>query len=184
LKARDNPFAVGRVERLAFRFPSGDGWESLLARLEANAWRGAIIGPHGAGKTTLLEQLALHLAARGVQPRLHTLRAESTAAEKQPFARAAALCAPEFLLLDGAEQLNAREWCKLESATRHAAGVVITAHSAGRLPTILEATTTPALLDELAIELGSVRLKDARELFQRHRGNIRDCLRELYDRCM
>lgn len=184
MKARDNPFAAERIEVLAFRFPSGDSWPALLARLEANEWRGAIVGPHGAGKTTLLEQLARHLAARGFRPRLLTLRAESTAADKQTLLAASALSAPDFLLLDGAEQLTTRQWLTLHVAAQHAAGCVITQHRAGRLPTVLATETSPALLDDLTHELCGAWLPEgeARRLFLRHHGNVRECLRELYDR--
>ena len=55
----------------------------------------------------------------------------------------------------------------------------------GLLPTLFECTTTPSLLKEL---VGGLRphghvvsdgLLD--ELYHRHHGNLRDCLRELYD---
>lgn len=184
MKARDNPFAAQRIERLAFRLPSGDGWDAFLARLEANAWRGAIVGPHGAGKTTLLEQLAPHLAARGFDAHVLTLRAESTTADKQTLLAASALRSPAFLLLDGAEQLTTRQWLTLHSATQGAAGCLITQHRVGRLPTVLQIEPSPDLLEDLTYELTSAWLPEgeARRLFLRHQGNIRECLRELYDR--
>jgi hypothetical protein len=184
VRARDNPFGARRIERLPFRFPAGDDWPALLSRLEAHAWRGAIVGPHGTGKTTVLEQLLPHLTARGFRPHLLTLRAESTAADKQTLLTAAALHAPDFLLLDGAEQLSPRQWQSLEHSTRTAAGCVITMHHTARLPTVLETTSSPTLLDDLTHELSAAPLHpgESNRLFQRHAGNLRDCLRELYDR--
>ncbi len=184
MKARDNPFAAQRIERLAFRFPPGDSWDALLARLEANAWRGAIVGPHGGGKTTLLEQIVPHLVARGFQPHLLNLRAESTTADKLTLVAATELRAPAFLLLDGAEQLTTRQWLTLHSATQGAAGCLITQHRVGRLPTILQPEPSPTLLDDLTHELSAAWLPEgeARRLFLRHQGNLRECLRELYDR--
>jgi hypothetical protein len=183
MKARDNPFRAQCIDRLGFRFPPGDGWPALLARLEANTWRGAIVGPHGTGKTTLLEQLASQLTARGFSPRLLSLRAESAAADRQMLL-AADLRTPEFLLLDGAEQLTTRQWLSLHAASQKAAGCVITQHRTGRLPTMLQPEPSPALLDELAHELCAAWLPEgeSRRLFLRHHGNIRECLRELYDR--
>lgn len=184
MKARDNPFAAQRIEKLAFRFAPGDSWPALLTRLEANAWRGAIVGPHGAGKTTLLEQIVPYLVARGFQPHLLTLRAESTTADKQTLAAATTLRAPAFLLLDGAEQLTTRQWLTLHSATQAAAGCLITQHRVGRLPNLLQPEPSPALLGDLAYELAGAHLPEgeARRLFLRHHGNVRECLRELYDR--
>lgn len=182
MKARDNPFGSRRIERLEFRFPAGDGWPGLLGRLENAGWRGAIVGPHGTGKTTLLEQLAPHLVARGFRPRLLTLRAHSAAADKQTVLTAATLRAPDFLLLDGAEQLSPREWTSLAQAARAAAGCVITLHRAARLPTVLETAASPALLEELTRQLCGSSQGDVQPVFAHHGGNIRDCLRNLYDR--
>lgn len=184
MKARDNPFAAQRIERLPFRFPAGDDWDTLLARLEAVAWRGAIVGAHGTGKTTLLEQLAPRLAGRGFTPHLLTLRAASTSADKETLLAAAALRAPDFILLDGAEQLTTRQWLTFQNTTHAAAGCVITLHREGRLPTVLQSEPSPALLDDLTHELADASLPEgeARRLFIRHRGNLRECLRELYDR--
>ncbi len=182
MKARDNPFGSRQIERLGFRFPTGDGWPGLLDRLEKAGWRGAIVGPHGTGKTTLLEQLTPHLVARGFRPRLLTLRAKSVAGDKQTVLAAAALRAPDFLLLDGAEQLSAREWTTLDRAMHAAAGCVITLHRPARLPAVLETTSSPALLEDLTRELSGSCEANAHRLFTQHEGNIRDCLRELYDR--
>lgn len=182
MKARENPFGSRLIERLKFRFPTGDGWPDLLDRLERVGWRGAVVGPHGTGKTTLLEQLMPHLAGRGFRPRLLTLRAKSMAADKQTVLTAAALRAPDFLLLDGAEQLSPREWPALDRAVHAAAGCVITLHCPARLHTVLETKTSPPLLEELTRELCSLPHGDMQPLFSRHGGNIRDCFRELYDR--
>ena len=48
---------------------------------------------------------------------------------------------------------------------------------------LIECETSTALLEDLVRELSGKPLPEgqASELFGRHRGNIRDCLRELYD---
>jgi hypothetical protein len=179
--ARDNPFASRRIERLRLRFSSGDGWNTLLHRLEMHRWRGAIVGPHGAGKTTLLEQIAPRLRAIGFQPWLITLREGATPAE---FKRVHCLAAANsFVLLDGAEQLPWSRWICLRWTLRNAAGLLISQHEAGRLPTLLEMRPTAELLTELTNELvpGGIDHCEARRLLQKHRGNVRECFRELYD---
>jgi hypothetical protein len=65
--------------------------------------------------------------------------------------------------------------------TRRAGGLVITSHRPGLLPTLFECTTSPELLAEIVGELSGADL-EAGELYERHRGNVRDALRELYDR--
>jgi ABC-type cobalamin/Fe3+-siderophores transport system ATPase subunit len=184
MKPRDNPFASHRLEKLAFRMPDGLTWDAFLARCAAAKWRGAIVGPRGSGKTTLLEQLVPHLRTRGFKPHLVMINAETKLAEKETvLERVRTLRAPDLLLLDGAEQFTTRQWLTLHSAASPLAGCLITVHYTSRLPTLFETQTTPALLAELASELtGELLLDtDATALFKRHRGNVRECLRELYD---
>ena len=185
MRPRDNPFAAHRIEALAFRMPKGTTWEEFLERCTAAKWRGAIVGPHGSGKTTLLEQLVPRLREQGFVPHLFRIHTESPLIEKQALlTRVRALRAPDLLLLDGAEQLTTREWLTLHSAASTMAGCLITVHRTSRLPTLLETRTTPELLVELAEELTGDRLSnsEAGALLKRHVGNIRECLRSLYDR--
>jgi hypothetical protein len=184
MRPRDNPFAMHRIEALPFRLPSDLTWETFLDRCAAAKWRGAIVGPHGSGKTTLLEQLAPRARELGFNPHFFRVQAESTMAQKQQMlTRVRSLRAPDLLLLDGAEQLSTREWLTLHSAASAAAGCLITVHRTSRLPTLLETRTSPALLIELAQELTGERLPlaEAGVLFKRHLGNLRECLRALYD---
>ncbi len=176
--ARDNPFAVHRVLRERYRLDDA-GWATLLARLEAQRWRGAIVGPHGAGKTTLIEDLAARLEAQGWSARWVRLSSEYRSV---PRGGLADLEAREVVLVDGAEQLSWVRWRMLRCRARHAAGLVITTHRAGRLPTLHRCATSPALLRGLVAALGVTLTPEAAEsLHARHRGNLREALRELYD---
>lgn len=90
-----------------------------------------------------------------------------------------------IILLDGAEQLSRWQWFRLRRQTRQAAGLVITDHAPGRLPTLLECRTSPELLSEIVSELLGDEARGcfprAEKLLRDHRGNIRDVLRALYD---
>jgi hypothetical protein len=71
-----NPFATRwtRPGAIPFVFADGGTMLDLVARLQANEWRGAIVGPHGSGKSTLLAALVPAIAATGrraVVIRLH-----------------------------------------------------------------------------------------------------------------
>lgn len=181
----ENPFSAAGLSQLSFHFPTGSDWETLLARCAEVGYRCAIVGPAGSGKSALLEQLAPQLTALGFTPRLFRLTPESRRAEKDAvIAEARRLRAPDFLVLDGAEQLHTREWLALRSVIDGLAGCVITLHRTGRLPTLIETTTSAVLLEDLSAELtgGRLPLGEAAAIFARARGNLRDCFTELHDR--
>jgi len=182
LRARDNPFAVRRVHAIRYRL-AGVSWEELLERLAALAFRAALVGPHGHGKTTLLEDLGARLAERGFRVRTATLRqgdrrlgaVRSAALFQNPDPR-------DLLLVDGAEQLDALSWWTLRLRSRDAAGLIVTSHRPGLLPTLHECRTTPELLAGIITDLaGTADGEEIAELFVRHRGDLRLALRELYD---
>ena len=160
-------------------------WETLLKRLEELNWCASIVGGNGTGKTTLLEQLIPHLKARGFEPVIFRLQTESGIKEKDRLAeKFREVKAPGFILLDGAEQLSTRQWLPVRGAASAAAGFIVGVHRTSRLPVALELETSSKLLKGLVESLtgGALPEGEAETLFHRHRGNLRDCLRELYDR--
>jgi hypothetical protein len=177
----DNPFAVQRVLEIRSRLPPGLTWEDLLDRLAALRWRAAIVGPHGHGKTTLLEDLAPRIAARGFRVRTVSLREARPRLDRTDEEMIQSLGPGDVLLVDGAEQLGWLSWTAVRLRTRRAGGLVITSHQPGLLPTLFECQTSPELLAGIVEELSGDDL-DAGELLARHCGNVRDALRELYDR--
>lgn len=179
--ARDNPFNVQRVLEIRYRLPMGVTWEDLLDRLAALRWRAAIVGPHGHGKTTLLEDLAPRLEARGFRVRTISLREAHPRLDQADRAVLRSFGPRDVLLLDGAEQLGWLSWRLLRLCTWKDGGLVITSHRSGLLPTLFECETTPELLAGIVGELSGTEV-DAEEVLARHGGNVRDALRELYDR--
>jgi hypothetical protein len=176
-RARDNPFAVHRVLRERYRLSALE-WRELIARLEGLGWRGAIVGLHGSGKTTLLEDLAGRL--EGLGWRIHLLRFN---ASQRRLAVGSRWNAGDFVLCDGAEQLNVLDWRRLALRSRSAGGLVVTTHRAGRLPVLHRCETSPQLLHSLAASLGvPLSTRECGELHARHDGNLRAALSELYDR--
>jgi energy-coupling factor transporter ATP-binding protein EcfA2 len=178
----DNPFASHRVEGLSFR-QNGGTLEDLQRRLESLGGRAAIVGPEGSGKTTLLEELADTLTGESVRVRIggscrrpwHTARAQLPTPVTTNHA----------VLIDGAEQLGPIGWRRLLLATRNAGCLLATLHRPGLLPTLIECRTDRDLLCDLVEELAPADalslVSDLDDLFQRHEGNIRLCLRDLYD---
>ena len=181
MRAADNPFTVQKVRRIRYRL-SGLTWEELLERLAALDHRAALVGPHGHGKTTLLEDLAPHLESRGFRIRsvmLHT--GDRWLTREQRRALFLDLDPRDLLCVDGAEQLGRWAWWELKLRSRAAGGLLITSHRPGLLPTLLECSTSPELLAGIARDLLGREVEAPEELFERHDGNVREALRELYD---
>jgi energy-coupling factor transporter ATP-binding protein EcfA2 len=185
MRARDNPFAADRLERLRYRF-AGASLDELLTRLEEMNYRGAIIGPEGSGKTTLLEDLRHALERKGQRTRLLFINDTCPLPEVECRRILTELTPQELVLLDGADAMRRSAWSLFRRHTiRHAAGLIVTSHRPGLLPTLMECLTTPAILREIVADLAPqshaipAALLDA--LHTRHHGNLRACLRELYD---
>lgn len=173
--ARENPFASWRVERIRYR-PQGVGWDAIMSRLESLRYRAAIVGPDGSGKTTLLEDLAARLSGRF---RVRLIIRDN--ADEMP-AVPTAFSPGEVVLLDGGDRLSWAGWNCLRWRARRGAGLIVTSHRDGLLPTLIETRTSFELLRELVRELTAEPPDDLEALFLRHRGNVRDVLRTLYDR--
>jgi hypothetical protein len=195
MKARENPFAMWRLERVRYRFAESGGrrvddWTELLRRFDGLDRRAALVGAHGSGKTTLLEEFGDHWEREGFRVFRFRLTAEQRALSAGQAASLSAgqghgVGARDVVLLDGAEQLSWWSWRTFVHRTRAAGGLLITTHRSGRLPTLYECRTSPPLLAELATELAPEahwpHPGACDELFYRHHGNLRDALRDLYD---
>jgi hypothetical protein len=185
MKARDNPFTVERVSAIRYR-SLNTTFDEILHHLEELNYRAAIVGPEGSGKTTLLENLQDALAQRGFKTWM--LFVNDTAPLNGPACRRllTEVASDEIVLLDGADAIRRSAWMLFRRRTAgHAAGLIITSHRPGLLPTLATCSTTPALLQDIVSELHppapTLPADFLNDLYQRHAGNLRDCLRELYD---
>jgi hypothetical protein len=183
--AKHNPFRTEQVLRVRYRL-SGTTWEDLLTRLAALDCRAAILGPEGSGKTTLLEDLAPRLRARGLRPRQVRLRATERSFPRGFLRRLfAEVTQGDVILFDGADHLRWLAWRRFLRRSRAAGGLVVTSHGAPLLPPLIECSTSVELLEGIVEELLGAEAIVLRprlpDLFQRHRGNLREVLREAYD---
>jgi hypothetical protein len=187
MKARDNPFAVDRLDRLRFRLLD-DSWNTLVRRLERLDFRASVVGPHGSGKTMLLGELAPRLQATG-----HPVKRLRLNEQQPTFSRICLqelwrnLTPADIIVLDGAEQLSRIAWWRFRRRCRVARGLIVSSHRPGLLPTLIECRTNRELLLDLLQELlGGQDLAvcgEAERLYDRHHGNIREVWRALYDQC-
>lgn len=181
MRARDNPFRTESILRVRYRLP-GTEWEQLLRRCERLQYRAALVGPCGSGKTTLLEDLEPKFQDKGFETVRIRLNQQRSYREQWSVPR---VSSRHIILFDGAEQLSWVAWQWFKWRTRRAAGLIITTHRPGRLPTLWECLTTSHMLSAIIAEvLAGSRLPapaDPSELFWKHEGNLRDALRECYD---
>ena len=187
LPATTNPFSTRwtRPGALAYRFAEGDSSASVIERLAANGWRGAIIGPHGSGKSTLLATLEPALSQHGRTPLTvvlhqgqHTLDWSRLAKELRP---------ETVLIVDGYEQLRPWNRWRLDQLVGHAGcGLIVTTHRRVRLPMLVETAVDRSIARALVAELltrGSAPLPPAEidAALDHHPDNLREALFELYD---
>jgi hypothetical protein len=185
MRARDNPFCAERIDGLAYQ-PINGSLEQLMATLSQMDYCGAIVGAEGSGKTTLLTDLGRRLSEKRLAVRsvfVSTAR-PFTKPRREEFFNA--LKPGEIVLLDGADHLGPIIWRRFKTIVlKSARGLVITSHKAGMLATLIECSTNAELFGQLVSELlgDSRRIErdSLNEIFQEHRGNIRDCFRHLYD---
>ena len=193
---RLNPFRTSRVHSLRFRFDDrlhagspDDELTALWRRFETLGRRSALVGPEGSGKSTLLQRLEALFEEKHARPGavlrlcLHAERRDLDAAEWQAVKAADG---SKLITVDGAEQMPRFSWWRLRWTSRRSAGLLITAHRPGLLPTLRVHRTSAALLHRLVDEATNGRTLpfavDLDALFVSHSGNLRDCLAELYDR--
>lgn len=181
-RAADNPFASHRIESLPYRCCGTDP-EALARRLDSIGGRAVIVGPKGAGKTTLLEAMAARAGGHAVLARVPGGSPGPWRALRRQLP--ASIEHRHRLFLDGCEQLGTLGWHRLLHHARRARSLVATSHRPGRLPTLTTCAPSLPLLRELVAELVANDERaldiDLGELFERHGGDIRRCVRELYD---
>jgi hypothetical protein len=185
LPARANPFRADRIEALRYRLDES-GWLALLNRFAAHNRRGLLVGPHGSGKTTLREELEQRLRRKGFSVRSLVLGDQRRVSWADLRDLIADADARTILSLDGIDRIPVPAWWYLRRATRHVGGLLATSHVPGRLPLLHQHRTNPTLLSELVQELTdpatALALRDrSTALFLRHQGDVRACLRSLYD---
>ena len=175
LPAERNPYRTALTDGLAPRLD--EPLTSIVARFIAMGQRAIVVGPHGSGKTTLLEALAPLLGEELGDVTWLRLRAEPT--HNRAMLRALPRRIAGILLLDGLEQLGPLAWWRL---SRRAPRILATSHYQQRLPVLRRHRTDADLLSALVRDLGEEPPADVVDLVGRHGGNLRLCLRELYDR--
>ena len=184
-------------------FPPGIGTELFFDLLYTNFrnfnYQSQIIGGHGTGKTTFMfefvrvllrqDYIVHHFSLHDRQRFLTDLFWERQISLNYQFKTGAIEKVP-IAVIDGYEQLSLEHKIRLRRACRKGrSGLLITTHTpAWRLPVLLRTETTDATL-QYVIRYLFRDLPDTtpptramcRSLFDRHQGNLRNVLFDLYD---
>lgn len=183
-----NPFSTRHVRpgTIPYLFPPDASCETLLMRLEQNGWFGQIVGPHGSGKSALVATLIAALRAGSHPVELIELH-DGQRALPGGLPRVADLARGTLVVVDGYEQLAAWNRLRLRRCCRRQGlGLLVTVHTAVRLPLLFSTDATvelaqrivQCLLGRLPWPVSDAELRHA---FERHQGNLRELLFDLYD---
>ncbi|GAA4440799.1 hypothetical protein [Bremerella cremea] len=181
-----NPFSTRftRPGSLPFLFPKGSSIDRLVARLEATAYQGAIVGPHGSGKSTLLETLHLRWSKMGITEQ----RVRLTASQKCLAIDWSQLGPDSILVIDGFEQLSfwRQRWIRWR-CRRQRSRLMVTCHAPCGIPVVLRTQADWELARTLA---GVLLERDAtayenelRKIWDEQPGDIRAYFFRLYHWC-
>ncbi len=183
-----NPFSTRFIQpgAISFVFPEGTTAQSLVERLRVSGWWGQIVGAHGSGKSTLLATLDPLLREAGRTPLVIALH-DGQRRLPISLARRPDLDATTLVVIDGYEQLSrTSRWFLKRRCRRQQWGLVVTAHQSVGLPELFETQTNLPLAREiverlLANQQTGMRGDDITRAFEKHDGNLRDTLFDLYD---
>ena len=126
-----NPFCAARLRpgAIDFVFESGRNLQQLVDLLEANAWRGQIVGRHGTGKSTLLAALTPAIEARGHPVKCARLVAGQRQLPREFMASLQPFAGRGVAVVDGVEQLPfwnrllLKQFCRTNNV-----GLVVASH--------------------------------------------------------
>ncbi|MHC4636845.1 MAG: GTP-binding protein [Planctomycetota bacterium] len=185
MKARENPFSVRNVERIRYR-PLNTSMNELLGRVEQIKYCGCISGPHGSGKTTLLEDVQSHLTKKGGKTLSVFINDSHPLTRPRRIDLITNLTGREIVFIDGADLIDPFTWFFLKNRIiKKCTGLIVTSHRSGLLPSLIECRTSCELLGEIVARLlpqnEMIRSDLLKQIYHQHSGNIRNCLRQLYD---
>lgn len=186
MRARDNPFATDRIERLLTFRPEwmDTSWNNIQHRWQSLDQRAALTGRHGAGKTTFMDAWKTRLTERGHQVVSLFLNREKPTFTTQSW-EAVEHCAGKIILLDGEEQLGWRARKKFHQLSQGADGLLVSRHSIGKLPVLLHFDPSIEILENCVKKLAPDHYDqlspELEAWWQLCNGNIREVLLRCYD---
>ena len=170
---------------LAFRPEwSGPSWDTIDQRWNELHHRAALIGRHGSGKTTFLDAWNRRLLKNSCEVEQLFLNRETTNLSEDAW-QILEDCTGKIILLDGEEQLNWIQRRRFYQLTQKAAGLLVTRHREGKLPTLQHFDPSIEILHTAVRELAPDHFEQLAPQFPHwwkdYHGNIREILLRCYD---
>lgn len=175
-----------RPGAIPYRFPAGTSAALVVERLCHSEWQGQILGSHGSGKSALVAALIPAIEQAGRQVVLIELHDQQRRLPDDWLQRAD-LSRPTVVIVDGCEQLAPWNRSALKrSCRRRGLGLLVTAHRSLGLPDLFCTSVDLPLAQEIVRSLlgdqqSLIRPEEVEQCFDRHRGNLREALFDLYD---
>ena len=198
ITARNNPFRTTRVESTIQFQPEwlDTSWHEILARFatfRATRANCAVVGPHGTGKTTFFDGLEQHLKQQDYEVLRISLHRTVDGRCELPTIPTD-VHRDTVILLDSAGVVGWRfsspmyfqqrnQWRTQLERIAHCQ-TVESRHHRNNVPVLLQTSSTATMLQTIIRRLDpdwQIPMPEIETLYQRHRGNIREALRECYD---
>lgn len=178
LKARKNPFRVYRIEKLKYCPP--ESGKKLLKRFKENNLKGEVSGLHGFGKSSFLDYFASLLSSEGFG--LRRIGRQSRCPFKSLFK---GLLKREVVIIDDFDVMPAGFRLAVKILSGNFYGLILSVHTGGKLPSLLELKPDVNLFIMLTNKLASDAYSEdvLKKIFFKNSGNIREAFRELYELC-
>lgn len=187
MKPCENPFRSSCVDGVRYTSLSLTT-KRLYERFCILDYKAAIVGDHGRGKSTLLRAVGQLLNDDSVPTTLVFINDTVPFPRNRQKSLVKNLNAETVVLIDGIDLLSKlRRRRFLRYLSKRCKGVLAVSHSRPGLPILTECISSSELLKRIVKTLlddhGLSMIENAmiENVFQRHKGNIRDCLSELYD---
>ncbi|MGE9270477.1 MAG: hypothetical protein ACQKBU_06715 [Verrucomicrobiales bacterium] len=183
MRARDNPFATQRLERVLAFDPEliGESWAGLLTRWERLGRQAAVVGPWGSGKSSFLDGFAERVGGRVERLFFNRDLNRLSEEDRKHLERGQ----EAVWVVDGDQHLPWLEARFLLRSVRRSRGGLFARHRAGRAEVLLRLQSDPdlaeALLRRAAPGLAEAWIEQLPGRWRRHRGNLRHLFLEYYD---
>lgn len=198
ITARNNPFRTTRVESTILFQPEwlATSWKEILERFKsfrATRTQCSVVGPHGTGKTTFFDGLKQHLEQQDSE--VLRISLHRTVDGRCELPTIPSDVHPDtVILLDSAGVAGWRfsspmsfqqrkQWRTQLKRIAHCQ-IVESRHRRNSVPVLLQTRSTVTMLETIIRRLDpdwQIPTSAIEAIYRRHKGNIREALRECYD---